>query len=150
MLAAIRPGSWDLPLFLHVLGAIGLFGTTAALAIAGFAAQRRREHAALLARLALRCWLVAVVPAWILMRLTAQWIVGKEYPGSTKTPGWVDVGFFVSEGGALLLLALGILVWLSARRQGDGRAGAVAPWLALVYVVALGVAMFSMSAKPGT
>ena len=150
MLAIVRPDSWNLPLFLHVLGAVVLFGATAAVAIAGFAARRWPNQAPLLSRLVVRMWLLVIVPSWILMRIAAEWILGKEFPDGVKTPGWVDVGFFVSEGGAVLLLALGILLWLSARRQGAGRAGAVAPWLALVYVVALGVAMFSMSAKPGT
>ena len=148
MLAAIRPDSWDLPLFLHVLGAIALLGSTATVAIAGFAGQRRTEHARLLSRLVLRTWLLAVVPSWILMRVAAEWILGKEYPDGAETPGWVDVGFIVSEGGAILLLVLGILAWLWTRKDGTARVGAAVPWLAALYVLALGVAMFSMSAKP--
>jgi hypothetical protein len=148
MLAAIRQDSWNLPLFLHVLGATVLFGSTATLAIAGFAGRRRTQHARLLSRLVLRTWLLVVVPSWILMRVTAEWILGKEFPDDAKTPGWVDVGFIVSEGGALLLLVLGILAWLSARRDGTGRVGAAVPWLAALYIVALGIAMFAMSGKP--
>lgn len=148
MLAAIRPDSWNLPLFLHVLGAIALFGGTGAVAIAGFAGRRRADHARLLSRLVLRTWLLVVVPGWILMRVAAQWILDKEFPDEDKAPGWVDVGFLVSEPGAVLLLVLGILAWLWARRNGTGRTGAVIPWLATVYVLALGVAMFAMSAKP--
>jgi hypothetical protein len=148
MLAVIRPDSWNLPLFLHVLGAITLFGSTATIAIAGFAGSHRTEHARLLSRLVLRTWLLVVVPSWILMRVAAEWILGKEYPDGAKTPGWVDVGFTVSEGGAILLLVLGILAWLSARREGAGRVGAAVPWFAALYVFALGIAMFAMSGKP--
>ena len=46
MLAVIRPDSWNLPLFLHVLGATVLFGATATVAIVGFAGRttlRRRR-----------------------------------------------------------------------------------------------------------
>lgn len=150
MLAVIRPDSWNLPLFLHVLGAVVLFGATSTVAIAGFAGLRWRDHAPLLSRLAVRLWLLAVVPSWFLMRVAAQWILDKEFPGDSKTPGWVDVGFIVSEAGALLLLVLGFLAWIWARGKGTGRAGVVVPWLAAIYVLALGIAMFAMSGKPGT
>ncbi len=146
MLAAIRPDSWNLPLFLHVLGATLLFGTTATVAIAGFAARARRDHSALLARIVLRTFLLGVVPSWILMRAGAAWIGDKEFPD--KTPGWVDVGFLVSEPGAILLIIVGILAWLAARKQGVGRAAVAVPVLASIYLVALGVAWFAMSAKP--
>ena len=79
------------------------------------------------------------------MRAGAQWIVGKEFPDDAKTPGWVDVGFIVSEPGALLLLITGILIWVSARR---GRLMLAVPVLAGIYVVALGVAWVAMSGKP--
>jgi cytochrome bd-type quinol oxidase subunit 2 len=146
MLAAIRPDSWNLPLFLHVLGATLLFGTTATVAIAGFAARARRDHSALLARVVLRTFLLGVIPSWILMRAGAAWIGDKEFPD--KTPGWVDVGFIVSEPGAILLIIVGILAWLAARKQGLGRAAVAVPVLASIYLVALGIAWFAMSAKP--
>ena len=146
MLAAIRPDSWNLPLFLHVLGATLLFGTTATVAIAGFAARARRDHSALLARIVLRTFLLGVIPSWILMRGGAAWIGDKEFPD--KTPGWVDVGFIVSEPGAILLIIVGILAWLAARKQGVGRAAVAVPVLASIYLVALGIAWFAMSAKP--
>jgi hypothetical protein len=144
MLALIRPDSWNLPLFLHVLGAILLFGGTATIAVLGFASWRR--SAPLLARLAAWAWLLFVLPAWILMRAGAAWIADKEYPDNT--PGWVDVGLIVSEAGAVLLLVLGVLAWISARRGGAGRIALAVPVLASVYVVALGVAWWAMSAKP--
>jgi hypothetical protein len=146
MLASIRPDSWNLPLFVHVLGATLLFGTTATVAIAGFAGRARTAHAALLTRIALRTFLLGVVPSWILMRAGAAWIGDKEFPD--KTPGWVDVGFLVSEPGAILLIIVGILAWLAARKQGVGRAAVAVPVLASIYLVALGVAWFAMSAKP--
>jgi hypothetical protein len=144
----LRPGSWSLPLFLHVLGATVLFGGTLALTVLAFAAWRGRERAAMLARLAFWTLLVVVLPTWILMRAGAQWIVDKEFPGNNP-PGWVDVGFVVSEPGLVLLLALGVVAWLSARRGGTGRLAAALAVLAPVYLAALAVAWFAMSAKPG-
>jgi hypothetical protein len=150
MLAVIRPDTWNLPLFLHVFGAIALTGGTGALAIAGFAGRRSTVHARLLSRVVLWTWLLVVVPAWILMRVDAEWILSKEFPDEKDEPGWVGVGFIVSEAGAILLLVVGLLAWLWARRNGTGRVGAAIPWLATIYVVALGVAMFAMTGKPGT
>ena len=40
MLALVRPGAWNLPLFLHVLGATLAFGSIATVAIVGFAGHR--------------------------------------------------------------------------------------------------------------
>jgi hypothetical protein len=148
MLAVVRPDSWNLPLFVHVLGAMILFGASATVAIAGFAARNQKQHAELLARVALKTFLFAIIPSWIAMRLGAGWIESKEFPGDT-TPGWVDVGFLVSEPGALLLIALGILAWVSVRRRGIGRAAVAVAMLAGIYVVALGIAWWAMSAKPG-
>ena len=149
MVAAIRPDSWNLPLFLHVLGATLTFGAVGTVALLSFAARGRvPEQALLLRRWALWTGLLGVVPAFVLMRLAAQWIADKEYPGDAKTPGWLDVGFIVTEPGALLLLVTLILAWFAARRE-RFRAAAAVPWLASVYLVALGIACFAMSAKPG-
>ena len=100
----------------------------------------------MLARIGLKTFLLGVIPGFILMRAGAAWIVDKEFPNDT--PGWVGYGFVVSEGGAVLLIVLGILAWLSVRRQGSGRIAVVVPVLASVYLVALGVAWWAMSAKP--
>jgi hypothetical protein len=149
MLAAIRPDSWNLPLFLHIAGATLTFGAVGTMAILSFAARGRVPgQAQLLRRWALWTGLLAVVPAFLIMRIAAQWIADKEYPGDAKTPGWLDVGFIVTEPGAILLLIMLILAWFAARRP-SFRAAAAVPWLASIYLVALGVAWFAMSAKPG-
>jgi hypothetical protein len=149
MVAAIRPDAWNLPLFLHVLGAMLTFGAVGAVALLSFAARGRvPEQGLLLRRWALLTGLLGVVPAFVLMRVAAQWIAGKEYPGNAKTPGWLDVGFIVTEPGAVLLLVTLILAWFAAKRE-RFRAAAAVPWLASIYLVALGIAWFAMSAKPG-
>jgi hypothetical protein len=149
MVAAIRPDSWNLPLFLHVLGAITLFGGTAAVGVLSFAARRDAGgNTALLSRLSFRTFVFLVLPAWILMRAGAQWTADKEHLAK-HPPGWVNVGFGVSEVGLLLLVIAAVLAWTAQRRGGVGRAAAVVPWLAWVYLGALAVAWFFMTGKPG-
>ena len=146
MLAAIRPDSWNLPLFLHVLGAMLTFGATATVAILAFAGWRGAPERALWLRgLVFRIGLVVLIPAWILLRIPAQWIANKEFPD--HEPGWVGLGYPVTEGGLVLIVLMLILAWF-ARRRLESRAAAVVPWLPTIFLVALGVAWFVMTAKP--
>jgi hypothetical protein len=148
MLALIRPGSWNLPLFLHVLGATLTFGATFTVAVLGFAGLRGEPERALwLRRLAFWVALVVLVPSLVLLRAGAQSIVDKEFPDTT--PGWVDTGVIVTDPGAILVLVMLIAAWFSSRRP-RSRVSPVVPWLAVIYVVALGIAWFAMSAKPGS
>ncbi len=135
----------DAPLFLHVLGATLLFGALLAVTTLGFASIRIVEHGPLLRRLAFTTMLAGVWPSYILMRVGAQWVLSHEGLDNDP-PGWVGVGFVVADGGVLVLLALTVLGWLGLRRP---RLGAWFAGLAAVYLVALGVAVFAMSAKPG-
>jgi hypothetical protein len=149
MLALVRPDSWNLPLFLHVLGATLTFGTTATVAVLGFAGLRGdRERAVWLRSLTFWVSFGILVPAFILMRGTALWILDKEFPGGHDEPGWVGVGFIVSEPGALLVIVMVILAWLS--RSPKSRVAVAVPWLASILLVGLAVAWFAMSAKPGS
>ena len=148
MLALVRPDSWNLPLFLHVLGATLTFGATATVAILAFAGRPAASARSLWLRgLAFKIGLLVLVPTWFLLRIPAQWIDNKEFPH--HEPGWVGVGYPVTEGGAVLIIVMLILAWF-ARRKLDSRTAAVVPWLATIYLVALGVAWFAMSAKPGS
>ena len=145
MIATLRPDAWDFPLFLHVLGAVLLFGGAASISVLSIAGLRAPEHARLLRSLAFWTTLVLVWPSYVVMRVGAQWIQSREHL-EDNPPGWVGVGFAVADAGIVLLLALTLLGWLSRRRT------RVAPWfagLAVVYLVALTVAVFAMSAKPG-
>jgi uncharacterized membrane protein len=142
MLALIRPDSWNFPLFLHILGATLLFGTVATVAIAGFASRSHAGYEQLLARIAQRTFLLGIIPAYVLMRVGGQWIDSKEFTSGDE-PGWVGVGFLVSDAGVILLLIVGIL--LAVRRQ---RVLLAVPVLTAIYVVALGVAWVAMSGKP--
>ena len=145
MLAALRPHSFDLPLFLHVLGATLLFGSTATVAIAGYASRRSPDNSALLARVVAGTWVLLILPSFVLMRVGAALILNKEFPGNASQPGWVGVGFIVSEPGALLLIVVGILAWISVRKK---RVLLAVPILASLYLLALAVAWFAMAGKP--
>ena len=64
-IALVRPDSWNLPLFLHVLGATLTFGTTATVAILAFAGRSAAsERAVWLRGLAFKIGLFVLVPAW--------------------------------------------------------------------------------------
>jgi hypothetical protein len=142
MLAILQPPSGNLPLFLHVLGATVLFGTIGTVTAAGFAIRTHSDHQQLLTRVAQRTYMLGVIPAFILMRVAAEWILSKEFPDGHE-PGWVGVGFIVSDAGAVLLIVVGIL--LAVRRQ---RVLLAVPILTAIYLVALGVAWIAMSGKP--
>ena len=144
MLAILRPDSWNFPLFLHVLGATVVTGATAAVFIAAVASRRWPWLRLVVAR----TLLLAVFPAWLLMRLAGQWIDSKEnVPGN---PGWLGVGFLVGDVGFVLLIVAMILGAVSVRRpQRSWPIGAVAV-ITGVYFVALVVAMVAMTGKPGS
>jgi hypothetical protein len=146
MIAVIRPSAWELPLFLHVLGAVVLFGGVAALVVVSFAGLRVAEHAPMLRRLAFVTTLVLVWPAYVVMRLGAQWVLSREGLDGSP-PGWVGYGFAVSDGGIIVLLLLTLFGWLAVRRR--PRVAPVFAWLSALYLVALGVAWWAMSVKPG-
>lgn len=133
------------PLFVHVLGATLLFGALFAVTTVGFASTRIVEHGPLLRRLAFTIMLAGVWPSYILMRVGAQWVLSHEGLDE-NTPGWVGVGFLVSDVGILVLLVLTLLGWLGLRKP---RLGIWFAGLAAIYLAALGVAVFAMSAKPG-
>jgi hypothetical protein len=145
MIASICGPTCGTPLFLHVAGAIFLFGGVAAVTVLALAALRDEPHAVLMRRTAFMTTLLVIWPAYILMRVGAQWVLTDEHLDKV-TPGWVGVGFAVSDAGILVLALITLLGWLSPRRPGAGKflAG-----LAVLYLLALGVAWFAMSAKPG-
>jgi hypothetical protein len=145
LIALIRPDSWNFPLFVHVFGAIALFGSVGTLVLLSFAAQRIPAQAAFARRLAFITLLAVVWPSYIVMRGGAQWIYAKEdlHP---DFPTWVAIGVGVGDGGIVALLILTLLAWLARRRAW---AGSFFAGLSALYLVALGVAWWAMSAKPG-
>jgi hypothetical protein len=151
MLAAIRPDSVNLPLFLHVLGAMLLVGALAFVAAAILIGWRGSERAVPLTRLALRAIPYGVLPAYVVMRVGAQWTEAEQnYPDDFEA-SWIDVGYITADAGALLLLVSLILAGIGLRKLraggglGLGRAVGV---ISLVLVAAYVVALWAMTAKP--
>jgi hypothetical protein len=135
------------PLFLHVLGAMTLFGAILAASITSTVSWRA-PGSTILRRATFRALLVAI-PAYILLRGAAQWIYNDEkgaYPGSDPT--WIGFGFAVSDAGLLLLLlTLGCAFWW--QRSGKPIAGRIVAGLSGVYLVLLAIAWLAMSGKWG-
>ena len=139
MLALVRPDSWDFPLFLHVLGAMVLVGAVAATVIAA-------GRGTLLRGVAYRTMVFLVLPSWLLMRVAGQWIDSKE--DLDGDPAWLGVGFIVGDAGLLFLLVTAVLAWWAYRHPDRRWPGRAVVGLASLYLVALLVAMWAMTAKP--
>jgi hypothetical protein len=144
VLAAIRPDEWNFPLFLHVLSAMVLFGAVV-LAVVSAAGD---SQAGL--RLGFRSLLVAAIPAWIAMRLTAQWIADEEgwLDEGVEAPAWIDIGFATSEGSLLFLLAATVCAGIGARRERGGGLRTATVVLVSIAIVAYLVAIWAMATKP--
>jgi hypothetical protein len=150
--AAIRPDAWNLPLLLHVLGAMLLVGTLVLAASALVLA--RRDGSASMVRLGYRSLLIGALPAWIVMRGAAEWIADKESLTGDEVPSWVDIGYSIADPGLLLLLASTVLAGLALRRAGragsgggDGLSLASTVIVALLLIAYL-VAIWAMTTQP--
>jgi hypothetical protein len=147
MLAAMRAGSVDLPLFLHVLGAMvlvgGLLVTTTSVLVA-------RGDVRLL-RLGYLSLLIVCLPGYVVMRIGAEWTYAREHLGDMPSdPTWIGIGYATADGGALLLLLALILGGIGVRRLRDGRTGLVRAslFLSVVLLAAYVVTIWAMGAKP--
>jgi hypothetical protein len=147
MLAIARPDSWNLPLFVHVAGAMLLVGALVVVLVASAGALRRGDGTAALARLSFRSLLLGVLPAYIVMRIGAEWIASEEAVGD---PTWVGIGYATSDGGLLLTIVAIVLAWRAARRGADGPGGMgrAVVVLAGLLLLAFLVAVWAMTAKP--
>jgi hypothetical protein len=142
LLAYSRP-FW--PLFLHVLGAMTLFGAVLTAVIVSGVAWRRPEVAVL--RRAALVALAVSVPAFIVMRVFAE-IIRSDEGYKRALPGWIELGRVIADGGVLVLLAtIGCSYWWL--RSGGALAGRIVAGLSSVYLVLLAVAWLAMSGKWG-
>jgi hypothetical protein len=150
LLAAVRPGSWNFPLFLHVLGAMILVGGL----VTGASALAFARGEARLLRLGYWSLLAVSLPGWVLMRIGAQWIYSKEgwYDVPDKfRPGWLDIGLIIGDlVGLILLVSLvagGVGVYRLREGKGPGLLR-VTLVLSLVLLAAYVVAVWAMAGKP--
>src|SRR5262245_50354096 len=145
-LATVRPGSWNFPLFLHVLGAMALVGGLVLAATYLFAAWRGDSADSL--RYGLRALTLAAFPGYIVMRASAEWIADKE--GLTdlpETPSWLGIGYTVADGGFILLVIGSLAAWLTLRRNAAAGVKVAAVIVGLL-IVADVVAIWAMTTKP--
>ena len=150
---AIASRDWEFPLFLHVLGAMLLVGLLLAVAFALVFAWRPRDggEQVALTRFAFWTLLVGVIPSFLLMRITAQW-VESEAPFD-EDASWISIGYITSEPVAVPGIVLStVFAGVAMRRMTrDGSAsvlGRVAAILTLIVIAALLVAIWAMTAKP--
>jgi membrane-bound metal-dependent hydrolase YbcI (DUF457 family) len=150
-LAAIRPNDWDFPLLVHVFGAMILVGALVAATTALLLGWRR--DSLWYSRLGFWALLAVALPAWIVMRIGAQWIYDKENFDENNEPDWLGVGYLVSELGLLLLIVAIIVTGLGVRRlrgtEGTSSLTRVGGVLATLLLIGYTIAMWAMSAKPG-
>jgi hypothetical protein len=151
VIAAIRPDSWNFPLFVHVLGAMILVGGT--LTGASTLAFARNDPRFL--RLGYWTLLIVALPSYILMRIGAEWIADKEgwndLPEGVDDPAWLGIGFMVADLGALVLLLTLVLGGIGVYRLRSGNGSTllkIAMVLSVVLLAGLIVAAWAMSAKP--
>jgi hypothetical protein len=152
MVLAIRPDSWNFPLLLHVGGAM-LLVASLTVAIVAFVQSWREsdpDSAARLFRFGALTMFFAALPAFIVMRGAAQWIVSKEHLENSNA-SWIGIGFLTSDAGGLILLLTLILTGIALRRSragGLGKLAKVGGALPLLLMVLYVVAVWAMTTKP--
>ncbi|HEX5449938.1 MAG TPA: hypothetical protein VFW85_07765 [Gaiellaceae bacterium] len=135
MIAAIRPGAWNFPLFLHVLGVMWLFGAVLAALVLARAGRSRAAFSSLL----------VAVPGWVVGFAGANWIASKEHLENSNAT-WINIGHVALDFGVVLLLAaLGVSFWW--KRSGKARAGQITAALCSIYLLLLAIAWLAMSGK---
>jgi hypothetical protein len=146
-----RPDNWDLPLFVHILGALVLVGGLALSAVSLIGAWR--SGSAALTKLGFMSLFYAALPGYIVMRAGAQWIAHKEGLENSDI-SWIGIGFGVSDLGFVVLLVSLVIGGIGVRRINRGGGGAptisarIATGLVSLFLVACLVAVWAMTTKP--
>jgi hypothetical protein len=150
--ATVRPDDWNLPLFIHVLGAFTLVGTL--VMAAGYLFAARRDGSLVLTRAGYRSLLLGALPAFIVTRVGAEWIASKEGLDDSDLT-WVTLGYLSTDIGLLALIGATVAAGLAMRRArlaeaqgGASRGTAIAAWLVALLIVVYAVMMWLMATKP--
>jgi hypothetical protein len=149
-LAVIRPDDWNLPLFLHILGAMVLVGALMLSSVSLIAAWR--SGSAALIRTAYMTLFYGALPSYIVFRVGSEWIADKEGLADSNVT-WIGIGYGVSDTGALLLIISLVIGGISVRRMDRGRqpspiAARIVTGLVSLVLIAYLVAVWAMTAKP--
>jgi hypothetical protein len=151
VVATLQPSSGNLPLFVHVLGAMILVGGL----VAGASALAFAKGDPRMLRLGFWSLMLVSFPGWVIMRLGAQWIYSKE--GWDKVPdkfvpSWIGIGFLIADAGGLILVITLILGGIGVRRLQAGKGAGLLKAVLVLSVVLLAayvVAVWAMAGKPG-
>jgi hypothetical protein len=135
MLVASRP---FLPLFLHVFGAMTLFGVMFTAIVTSVAARARATLTTLLIG----------IPAWLVAWGGSIWIENKE--DITGDPTWLTIGHIALEFPLILCLLPSIFFAYRWHAKGSSGSRRIVTILASIYLAALTVAMLAMSGKWGS
>ena len=146
---AERADSVDLPLFIHVLSALVLIG---AIGLGLFALAGTWRGGSESWRLAYLAIVWAAIPAWVVLRGTAEWLLEENGLRDAELE-WIDIGFAVSEPTLLLLILAGVIARVKAKRtaeRGDtpGWGGRIASGLVSTALIGLLFALWAMTTKP--
>ena len=148
LLAVHRPTDWNFPLFIHVLGAMILVGGL----LAGASLMTYARGDIRFLRLGYWTLLLVAFPAYIVMRIGAQWTYSREgWEKLDDDPTWLGIGFIVADVGALLVLIALIVGGIGVRRLGNGggqgllKASMIIAWIVLAAAL---VAVWAMAGKP--
>jgi hypothetical protein len=150
-LLLIRPDSWNLPLLLHVGGAMALVASVSIAAVAFLQGWRSTgDSAASLKRFGARTLLYGAIPSYFVMRIAAEWILSKEGLENSNA-AWIGDGFAAADGGGLLLLITTIIANIAVRRGPDSGLGKLAKVGASLSVILIAIyvfAIWAMTTKP--
>ena len=149
ILAVVRPGSWNFPLFLHVLGAMILVGGL----LAGASSLAFARGEARFLRLGYWSLLAVSLPGWILMRGGAQWIASREgwTQSGVPSPTWLSIGAVLADLGGLVLLVSLVVGGIGVNRLRAGKGSGLLRTTLVLAILLLGayvVAIWAMAGKP--
>jgi hypothetical protein len=151
ILAAVRPDSWNFPLFVHIVGAVTLVGGILTCAtFLGFARGDSR-----LLRLGYWSLLAVALPGWIIMRVGAEWIYSKEGWDDVPddlVPDWLGIGYIAADLGGLILLVSLILGGIGVYRMRESKGAGLLKAVLVLSIVLLAIyvtAAWAMAGKPG-
>ena len=137
----------DGQLFVHILGAMTLFGATAAVAVLALVGRSREDQLSL-ARASFFTLLVLAIPAWVVTLVFGSWTESAgNFPDGL---GWIDLGSGIADAGLVVFLVAAGLNYVWTRRPAGGWPVTVLGVVTSLYVVALAVAWWAMSAKVPT
>jgi hypothetical protein len=147
----VRPSSWDLPLFVHVAGAMMVYASlVVAVAVLVVARRSEGDERGAITRFGFRTLLFVAIPSYLVMRIGAEWVLGRE--NLNENAAWIGIGFSTADLGGLLLIIATILTGLGARRLRSGGGGArlatTGTFIVGFVIVIYTIAVWAMTTKP--